>query len=259
MRAKYVYESVNFERGKNPLDAMDIGRIDLRRFERAKASVVHAMKKLVDEFGGDYRIKKLPDKDSISGGIQRIRGYWANPEDPIELSVMAHIYKDENIIEYFIDDKKRGETWSTWTGREFLDIEESIKILKERFIRKNEWNKEDYIDKWPSVRKFLEDAKNNLAKEGLGGDGIKISEENTGDTGYIRFIALKRRGGFDYIMDYVQPDIHPQAYLDHNNIKRVPGIEIQGGTSYYQKWGPFKSPQIAYRKFVDLIKKNIVE
>jgi hypothetical protein len=269
MKAQFVYEALDFERGIDPKDAMNIGKKDVRMTKEARKNLEYAMDKLVQDFGGKYKIMKLPKINNKygSGEVFRIHGYWKNPEDPMELLIKSHIYTNGEITQYYTDFKERGEKWSGYHVNGSINIEDSIEYLKSHFLEKNEeiksynkrygeLNKNDHIDKWPSVRKFLDDAKIALEKAGLSGDGIKIDLSNFGSFGYLDFTALKRRGGFYYWLTYTQPDIYPEGFIDRNGFKREPGIYIKGLPD--QNWGPFSTPEKSYKKLINIINKEII-
>ena len=262
-------ENLNFERGVDPKDAMDIGKKDVRMTKEAKKNLEYSMGKLVKEFGGKYEIRKLPKINNKygSGEVFRIHGYWKNPEDPIELLIKSHIYTNGDITQYYPDFKERGEKWSGYHENGSINIEDSVEYLKSNFLEKNEeiksfhkryeeLNKNDYIDKWPSVRKFLDDAKIALEKAGLSGDGIEIDLSNFGYSGDLAFTAFKRRGGFYYWLNYTQPDIYPEGFIDRNGFKNEPGIYIKG--LHCQRWGPFSTPDKSYKKLINIINEIII-
>lgn len=80
LKAQFVYENLDFERGQDPKDALGIGN----HMEKAKRQLRKAMKEITSEYGGNYRISR-----GHRGIMPEIRAIW-NPEDDKEHSYAIH-------------------------------------------------------------------------------------------------------------------------------------------------------------------------
>jgi hypothetical protein len=59
MRAKFINEIQNFERGLDPLDSMNIGRVAERKYAKVKGNIIRAMNIIVH----DYNLNEENIKD----------------------------------------------------------------------------------------------------------------------------------------------------------------------------------------------------
>ena len=96
MKAQFVYENINFERGGDPKDAMDIGDRDARMINRLDSLLISFGFKKFDEitFEDDFYMKDLAEwhspeygkavlyKYTDSGRIERIGHYGATLQGP---------------------------------------------------------------------------------------------------------------------------------------------------------------------------------
>jgi len=82
MRAKKVYEAVDFQRGQDPKEAMGIGREEIRLINK------------LDRLAQKYGFQKVPiEKTDEQDGIINIQK-WFNPDPELEMQIM--LYRDDD-------------------------------------------------------------------------------------------------------------------------------------------------------------------
>jgi len=119
MRAKTVYEAVDFQRGQDPKEAMGIGNQEIQLINK------------LDRLARKYGFQKVPlDKRDEQDGVINIQK-WFNPDPELEIQII--LYRDD-------DEDWDGEYWINYE-----DLDGSGNDEAEIWLDPEEWE-EHYGD-----------------------------------------------------------------------------------------------------------------
>jgi hypothetical protein len=115
---KLVNESINFERGQDPKDALNIGNPQLRADNKIKNFIREEMGKIVKKNGGSYKIRKT--SDPWSGSYISMYGAYYTPNSWNSYLIKAFI--QESGIEWEILKKNGSEYDRAYPGAQWFRI-----------------------------------------------------------------------------------------------------------------------------------------
>jgi hypothetical protein len=169
MQSKFVFETIGFERGGDPKDALRIGNVHNRRLERGREEIKRALSDVVKKHGGKFRVYIV--KNSMGDDPTGMRGMWTPPQYDHKFAIDLHKAADEKY--YFTPEeynehggwegsyggrinaeKAAQEMISRWGGKinESLDFERGLEPRRAMKVGKHRNDLFNQIQSMPFVR-----------------------------------------------------------------------------------------------------------
>jgi len=253
MKARFVYESLDFERGRDTKDALKIGRYKERQWERAFENFQIALNDFKKIYNAKIRVINLKMRDPSDRGIKGIikipelenvnfaleLKYFENKEEKYQFNWYAYIkYKDHSR-----DSNENISEWQRFSYNQNFDG--TIKKLEEKIQRefrfKNSLDSSNLGWKYPSTKEWLDSIKHKIKMEGLNTPNFYTSFDMGLASAVFhisnRSMADEKKNGRIYMtVWYNQPDIFDEIYpngKDINNLDQVPGwqLDFDGGAT----------------------------
>lgn len=131
-------ESVNFERGIDPMDSMKLGNYHKRQLEQAREKLKEIFGKIEKEYGGKTRVYRALDTAETG-----IRAIWNPPSAPYNYGVNFFLNKEEDQYYYTpFKYNKPGEQFTNIFYGERRDPEEAARELLAQ------WGGQQLVDQW---------------------------------------------------------------------------------------------------------------
>jgi hypothetical protein len=108
---KLIKEHINFERGQDPLDAMNLGNVTKRNIQKL-------LQELQDEYGGDI---------DYNSGVN-VGFYYLNKRITIEMIDSSQLYHVQLYVKVrLVGDKDGWKHWASIANHDIKDIKQQIR------------------------------------------------------------------------------------------------------------------------------------
>lgn len=187
---KTIEESINFERGIDPMDSMKLGKFHERQLERAKEELKELFDHIKNEYGGKTRVYK-----AISSLGTGVRATWIPPSAPYNYGI--EFFKDKDDDQYYFTPIKWNKPGKPFASQFYGGRKSSKEAANEMIAQ---WGGQELVNQWGKTNEAINFERGIEPKRAM-----KIGKNQNN-----LFTEIPSINFLEYLIDWLHPDF-PQA------------------------------------------------